>query len=424
MFCRGRCRWMLAVVVLALGAAPAVAQADSLVYIKGQQVWISQPNGSQARPVTPRSPYWQWPSQSNYGTIVVSGGAPSGQATGNDKIFAFNQQGRSLLAKPLDTPGSVTLSGCGATYTTHFAVSPNGQTVAYQAAGACMPGASGADTFTQPLNGSKSWSQVNPEDYVNPVWVVDSEHLFVTHNGPTVTYNQGNYGLVDLSGQHQPTGWTDNSNIPDGYQYSVFPSRNGKVYAIFLDDASNYIPPQPHHVRIHLETFSTPVSGNSSDACTITLNPAKFTAAGFPLIETLTFSSDNRTLMWSENDGIWAADVSNPHSCGAPHLLIPGGLMPYLSPAALSAKIIPAPNTAITGVSVNHRARKATITFRGSGGVGKLHFRCRLDGGRWVKCTSPVLATNLRRGRNTFSVAAIDGRGKVDPTPATRQINV
>jgi PKD repeat protein len=378
---RGCFQRAVAVLIVALAGVPAIAQADSLVYIKGQRVWISNPDGSQARPVTPSSPYWQWPSQSDNGTIVVSGGAPSDQASGNDKIYAFDQHGRSLLAKPIDTPGSVTLPGCGATYTTHFQVSPDGRTVAYQAAGACMPGASGGDTFIQPLNPSQSWTRVNPEDYVNPVWTLDSDHLFLTHNGPTVTSNQANYALTDLSSQSQPTGWTD-PNIPDGYSYEGFTSHDGRLFALFLDDANNYIPPTPHHVRIHLETWATPVSGNSSDACTITLNPSKFTASGYPLIETMTFSSDDKTLMWSEDDGIWAANVSNPSSCGTPRLVIPAGQMPQLSPATLmpalptaSFSVSPtrprAHSAAHFNAASSHETGGRIVTYRWSFGDGK-----------------------------------------------------
>lgn len=378
---RGCAQRAVAVIVLALAGAPALAQADSLVYIKDQRVWISNADGSQARPVTSKSPYWQWPSQSDNGTIVVSGGAPSDQASGNDKIYAFDQQGRSLLSKPIDTPGSVTLSGCGATYTTHFQLSPDGRTVAYQAAGACIPGASGADTFLQPLNPSRSWTRVSPEDYVNPVWTLDSNHLFLTHNGPTVSYNQAEYALTNLSAQNQASGWTD-PNIPDGYAYEGFTSRDGRLFALFLDDASNYIPPAPHHVRIHLETWAKPVSGNSTDACTIMLPPSAFTASGYPLIETMAFSSDDRTLMWSQDDGIWAANVSNPKSCGTPHRVIAGGLMPQLSPAALkpalptaSFRISPTKPRARTATHFNalssHEAGGRIVAYSWSFGDGK-----------------------------------------------------
>jgi hypothetical protein len=85
---------------------------------------------------------------------------------------------------------------------------------------------------------------------------------------------------------------------------------------------------------------------------------------------------------------------------------------------------IPPPNTAITHASVVAAKRKATFDFTGSGGVGALHFQCRLDSGSWKNCDSPKTYTGLSRARHTFSVRAIDKRGKADPTPAIRSFTI
>jgi len=46
-------------------------------------------------------------------------------------------------------------------------------------------------------------------------------------------------------------------------------------------------------------------------------------------------------------------------------------------------------------------------------------FTCSLDGGAMAACTSPYSAMMLPQGPHTFAVAAIDGAGNVDATPAT-----
>lgn len=81
-------------------------------------------------------------------------------------------------------------------------------------------------------------------------------------------------------------------------------------------------------------------------------------------------------------------------------------------------KVVPPPNTTITGNHISGAERRATIDFTGSGDVGKLHFQCKLDQGSWTSCASPHTYTGLAHGSHTFEVRAVDARGERDPTPA------
>ena len=47
-------------------------------------------------------------------------------------------------------------------------------------------------------------------------------------------------------------------------------------------------------------------------------------------------------------------------------------------------------------------------------------YQCSLDGGAFAPCTSPTAYTNLTAGSHTFQVAATDGSGNVDSSPAER----
>ena len=51
-------------------------------------------------------------------------------------------------------------------------------------------------------------------------------------------------------------------------------------------------------------------------------------------------------------------------------------------------------------------------------------FMCRLDGGPFAPCTSPVSYANLTAGSHTFQVAATDGSYNVDASPAERSWTV
>jgi hypothetical protein len=110
-----------AVAVLALVFAET-APADSLVFIKGYNVWIANADGSNARRVTrdgtARFPY-ESPSEADDGTIV----AVRATAMTRRRIYRMRQDGQ-LLNRPVDTPAP----GTGAI---NAKVSPNGRLVAY-----------------------------------------------------------------------------------------------------------------------------------------------------------------------------------------------------------------------------------------------------------------------------------------------------
>jgi WD40 repeat protein len=89
-----------------------------------------------------------------------------------------------------------------------------------------------------------------------------------------------------------------------------------------------------------------------------------------------------------------------------------------------SSASIPPPNTTITRVVIVAGQRKATFDFKGSGGVGAVHFQCKLDSGAWKSCSSPKTYTGLAHGGHTFQVRAIDSRGEADPTPAKHSFTI
>jgi hypothetical protein len=84
-----------------------------------------------------------------------------------------------------------------------------------------------------------------------------------------------------------------------------------------------------------------------------------------------------------------------------------------------------APNTSITKLKTNKTKRSVKITFKGTApGGAALHFKCKLDKGRFASCSSPKTYKHLKKGKHTFAVEAIDSQGKVDPTPAKTKFRV
>ena len=81
------------------------------------------------------------------------------------------------------------------------------------------------------------------------------------------------------------------------------------------------------------------------------------------------------------------------------------------------------PNTSIgDGPADPTNDRDAELTFNGTDETSEptaLAFECRIDGGGWAACASPVMRAGLAEGSHTFAVRATDGAGNTDDSPAT-----
>src|SRR5919197_5068691 len=103
-------------------ATAGPAAADSLVFIRDNNVWLSNADGSGQYQVTldgTPSNAWSSPSQADDGTIVALRTPPGGRA----QIWRMHQNG-GLLNPPINTPAP----GTGAI---DARVSPDGSLVAY-----------------------------------------------------------------------------------------------------------------------------------------------------------------------------------------------------------------------------------------------------------------------------------------------------
>lgn len=80
------------------------------------------------------------------------------------------------------------------------------------------------------------------------------------------------------------------------------------------------------------------------------------------------------------------------------------------------------PDTKINRAKINKKKRKAT--FRFSSSKPESTFRCKLDKQPFRNCKNPRTYRNLKPGKHTFRVAAIDSRGNADKTPATKTFRI
>ncbi|MHB8060519.1 MAG: hypothetical protein ACYDHO_06775, partial [Gaiellaceae bacterium] len=82
------------------------------------------------------------------------------------------------------------------------------------------------------------------------------------------------------------------------------------------------------------------------------------------------------------------------------------------------------PNTKIVRARIRPAKHRATFSFKGVGGKGKLTFQCKLDGRKYKSCRSGKTYRSLKPGRHILRVRARGANGKVDLTPASKKFRI
>jgi hypothetical protein len=81
------------------------------------------------------------------------------------------------------------------------------------------------------------------------------------------------------------------------------------------------------------------------------------------------------------------------------------------------------PNTSIDS-GPNGPVNTTSVSFTFSSDDPGATFQCSLDGGAFIKCSSPQTYSNLSEASHTFSVRALDQAGQPDPSPPSRPFSV
>lgn len=310
--------------LIALGAS-GTAAADSLVFIKENNVWLSNPDGSGQYQVTSdgsaENPY-QSPSQADDGTIVASRKQPNG-----GPLYRMQQNGETINTIPV---GSV-IAGPFAPH-----VSPDGRTVAFE------------QVFSRYVNGYLETSSdvrftrtdgSTPDGIGEvgrgagePSWI-DSGRAFVGINAIATTVVPGQAPVEWWSDyDHQPEYFSfgedveDGEVAPNGYLAVVRGELEDNTIQLYRSTGSFESPPKP------VCTLSKPSPGPAGQ---------KFADP--------TFSPSGDGIAWQEGDGVWAMDLPEDCKQGKPHLLIGGASEPDWGPADVNPaprKPAPAPQPA------------------------------------------------------------------------------
>jgi hypothetical protein len=202
-------------------AAPAAAQADSIVYIDQGNVWSARPDGSAKVQLTIGGG-WHSPTQADDGTVAAV------QGTGPIAVLA--RDGRPL--RTIATPDA--RSGDGGTFAprpVELSFSPDGTKIAYAYVAASCPPASSCGTIQRSTFYTSATGETPVETYGNQFGVSDPE--WVT-NSRTLVF--GGYGsqvsIDDLGpGDYSQKPWmTPNFDMGDGEV-----TRDGRRLAVTYD---------------------------------------------------------------------------------------------------------------------------------------------------------------------------------------------
>ena len=94
---------------------------------------------------------------------------------------------------------------------------------------------------------------------------------------------------------------------------------------------------------------------------------------------------------------------------------------PTVTPSPPAPDVKP-PATSVFGTKINQAKRKATLRF--AAGERGATFACKLDRGRFKRCTSPKTYRKLAPGSHVFRVKARDRAGNVDATPTVKRFRI
>jgi Tol biopolymer transport system component len=83
------------------------------------------------------------------------------------------------------------------------------------------------------------------------------------------------------------------------------------------------------------------------------------------------------------------------------------------------------PHTRITfAPAAKTRKRNPVFRFMDETGQEGTRFSCKLDRGRWKRCSSPLRLKRLKRGRHVLEIKAVNAAGTPEPRPAKRVFKV
>ena len=343
--------------------APAVANADSIVYIDQGNVWSAEPDGSHKVQLTTGG-QWHSPTQADDGRIAAV------QGTGPIQVMARDGQ-------PLHTITTAPAkSGDGGTFAARpvqLSFSPDGTKIAYAYVANSCPVASTCGStqrsvfYTSSTEFTPHSVYGNQHSVSNPEWVNNNRTLVFGGFGRQVA-------IDDLdAGDYNSRPWM----VPNGDMGDGELTRDGTKLAVTTDYGAN--------LKLTFFAVTEPEPAYPQFACEMT-NPD-------PKFHDPSWAPDNAGIAYGSSKGIEVSRFTQfgPGLCAAPNdsILSPTGTEPDWGPAAPPAsayKAPPVPQTPAAGggpgaaarAEGEHRAHQDDEEGAAQGARGEGHgARCR-----------------------------------------------
>ncbi len=390
--------------------AHAAAPGGHLVYVKGGDVWVADPDGSgQVR-------------------VTDDGGYSSPSMSDNGRIAAV--QGRSLVVLRADgsrvaqfqLPGLFVEGSC---VTQHegppvkATISPDGTKVAWsqlrlsQCANGLKVDDLTAITDAVPAGAPQVRALVLGYD---PSWIGSTK---------VVVDDEAVMTLVPVN-HPDPKGiaWFDAYDLHGTYGNDIngpAVSRDGSRVAYLWDGDFERI--YDHATTGNPTATDNPGIPSTNDVCVAATNIPR--PQNGPILDDLVFSPDgNAMALVDDGDVTVVGGIGG--SCDARAYSTPITGVSEVSWSGYTGTVAvdrTAPTAQVTDVAANHQQRSATVRFRGTDNVtpgGELRFRCQVDSGAKRSCTSPQAFTRLKPGGHTVKVWATDRAGNTSRTASQR----
>jgi hypothetical protein len=310
---RRRAPWLLAAALcLAITALaiPAAASADSILYTKGGDIWLSSPDGANQFQVTSGGGY-SYASQSESGEVIVAA------REFDNRLFVLNRNG-DLVREVPTVIGSSLWHG-----PFEPQVSPNGAHVAYQY---FYTGGGETRTGVAYANTDGTYGEYDLHTgWGYPAWYDDS---LLMHSDPPNGLSQDvilrGFGSLNNTGEQ----WFSHDEFPLLHDGDI---RANAMAFVSGQDGEN----------LPVYRFDGEPGGDFIEICYAYQGPnGKF--------ESPSFSPDRSSLSWDEADGIHVSPSGIDSDCHpeqvSERLTIPGGRYPDWGAAA-----VPGPRPTDTG---------------------------------------------------------------------------